>query len=166
MSNLPARSREKKLRPDGTEYSDDPKKRHAELVEDGKIGAKGSELAKAQGRMGGRPRRVRASEKVAQKVQENADKIWNAFESALDEDQPARLRLEAAQAALKVERDEANLQMEEDEHYDKMTHSELVEELVSQLSDPMVQAMLSDAPQEVIVDAEAVEWEPEDEAVD
>jgi hypothetical protein len=47
--------KEHKLRPSGEPYSSDPRERHAQLVGEGKIGGRGSEVARAHELLGGRP---------------------------------------------------------------------------------------------------------------
>lgn len=71
-------------RPDGSFYSRDPRERWQQLVEDGKVGAKGSDLAKEHGKLGGRPRNVSAQEFVRQKAQEDAERIYAGLSAGLD----------------------------------------------------------------------------------
>lgn len=127
MTEVATRRKPRSKRPDGTEYSSDPKERHAQLVADGKLGAKGSELAKEHGKRGGRPRKPRAAELIAEKARQEAEKLWSAYEAGLDEEQPVRVRMEAAGAVLDIERREAQQQLEEDK-FDQMSDQELEDE--------------------------------------
>lgn len=119
----------KSHRADGSHYSSDPKIRMAQMREEGRVGAQ-------FGKLGGRPRKPRAAAMIAEKVRQNADDVWKAFQNALESDNP-KLALEAAQALLKVERDEAQQQLAEEE-FDKMSSQELVSALQEALADPMV----------------------------
>lgn len=136
------RGRQKKLRPDGTEYSSDPKERHAQLVEDGKIGGKGSELARIQGAKGGRPRKPRPAELIAEKARENAERMWKVYDDALHEDQPIKVRMAAAKDLNDIVKDEARLQLDEDK-FDDRSKDELVAEMNELLHDPIIRAALS-----------------------
>lgn len=92
----------RKLRPDGTPYSSDRAERHAQLVEDGKLGAAGSELAKEHGKKGGRPRKVSAQELVAAKAREDAEEIYAALKKGLTSSSE-KTRIDSAKAILEIE---------------------------------------------------------------
>lgn len=159
----PAKNRRpKKVRPNGELYSSDPKERYQQLVEDGKIGPQ-------FGRLGGRPRKPRAAEKVAEYARREADKIIGAYEEALDGDN-TRLKMEAANALIKIERDEASLQLEEDE-FDKLSAEDQAAAIVALMSDPMLAAALNPAvPADPEDEVEAADWPdegwPEDDPED
>jgi hypothetical protein len=76
--------------------------------------------------MGGRPRKKRASEIVAEAAEKNASKIIKAFEDALDEDNKPEVRINAAKEWLKIEQTEASLQIKESQAYDEMDVDELI----------------------------------------
>lgn len=146
------RGRPRKLRPNGQTYSSDPKVRYQELVEDGKIGPE-------FGKLGGRPRKKRAAEIVAEHARKKADEIIRVFDAALEEDMPIRVRMEAAQALIKIERDEDQLQLEEDK-FEEMSRDELVAGLRDVLGDPQISSTLGveyvDAEFEEVAEAEVV----------
>lgn len=73
-----------------------------ELVAAGKIG--GAEY----GKLGGRPRKIRATELVAQAAREHGEEIVNAFLVCLDPKQPPYVRLQAAKEWLKIEKEETD----------------------------------------------------------
>ena len=99
------------------------KERHAR----GEIG--GAEF----GKLGGRPRKDRASKAVAEAAQEqeNRDRIIQVFKDATDSSQPMGLRLKGAVAWLDVEQQEGKLALQEEEA-DARHHSR--EELIEILS--------------------------------
>lgn len=127
--------RPRKTRPDGSYYSSDPKERYQQLRDDGKVGPQ-------FGKLGGRPRKPRAAEVVAEHARKEADRIIGALDDALDEEQPIRVRMEAAQAFIRIEKDEASLQLDED-RVDTMPREQLEAEFAEMLSDPVVRGMLT-----------------------
>jgi hypothetical protein len=78
----------------------------AQLQAEGKMGPE-------YGRLGGRPRKPRASEIVAEEAREHADEIVQALKDALAAGQPVSTRLQAAEKWLAAERKEAELQTRE-----------------------------------------------------
>lgn len=94
--------RERALRPDGSNYSKDPRERWQQLVEDGKVGGKGSELAKEHGKLGGRPRNVSAQEFVREKAREDAERIYGGLSAGLDSNSSKEKR-DSAKAILDYE---------------------------------------------------------------
>jgi hypothetical protein len=148
--------------------SDRAKKLHAE----GKLG--GAKF----GRMGGRPRKKRASETVAEAAvkQANREDIVRVFEDAVADSQPIGVRLKGAEAWLAIEREERKLSLQEDE-FDAKQHSR--DELVAILADKLTsgpaaevlraklavsEAELHEA--ETIEDAEIVDEVDEDDGLD
>jgi hypothetical protein len=103
-----------------TKYSSDPSERAKQLHQEGRFG--GAQF----GKMGGRPRKKRASEIVAEAAEKNASKIIKAFEDALDEDNKPEVRINAAKEWLKIEQTEASLQIKESQAYDEMDVDELI----------------------------------------
>lgn len=100
------------------------RKNAQELVKSGKLG--GAE----HGKLGGRPRKKRASEEVAEAAREHINSIVAAFVDALDVDQAPYVRLQAAREWLKIENQEAELQMKEDKALQDATKDELLDEFV------------------------------------
>lgn len=102
MANEVAR----KTRPDGSFYSSDPSERAMQLKEDGKIGGH-------FGKLGGRPRKPRASEKVAEAAQKDADQIIKVFKDLVNSDSEKN-RLAAATSWLAIEHEETKLRLQEE----------------------------------------------------
>lgn len=96
----------RKTRPDGSFYSSDASERALQLKEDGKIGGQ-------FGKLGGRPRNPRASEKVAEAAQKDADKIIKVFKDLITSDSE-KTRLTAANSWLAVEQEETKLRLQEE----------------------------------------------------
>jgi hypothetical protein len=96
----------RKTRPDGSFYSSDPKERALQLKEDGKIGGQ-------FGKLGGRPRKPRASEKVAEAAQKDADNIIKVFRDLVKSDSD-KTRLAAANSWLAIEQEETKLRLQEE----------------------------------------------------
>jgi hypothetical protein len=97
---------ERKTRPNGDYYSSDPAIRARELQEDGKIGGH-------FGKLGGRPRKPRASEKVAEQAQKEADSIIAVFKDLVNSESE-KTRLAAANSWLAVEQEETRLRLQEE----------------------------------------------------
>ena len=126
------------------------KQRHAE----GKFG--GAEF----GKMGGRPRKDRAAQSVAEAAQEEANrrKIIQVFKDAVDGDQHISTRLKGAEAWLQIEREEGKLSIQEEEQ-DAKQHSreELIEILAKRLtSGPAAEQVRRKLEEQIIVDADVV----------
>lgn len=96
-----------------------------QLVKAGKLGGKQPGA--------GRPRKKRASEIVAEKASQEAQKIAQAFEDALEPHNPASVRLTAAKEWLKVEQEEAKLQMEEEKHVNELQTNQLIDLITTKL---------------------------------
>lgn len=128
------RRRERSKRPDGSYYSRDSAERMRQLQEDGKVGPQ-------FGKLGGRPRKPRAAELIAENARKHADEVWKALYSGLDEDNPVRVRQESAMNILRVEREEAHLQIEEDK-LDDMPKEQLIAEIREAFENPMILATL------------------------
>lgn len=97
---------ERKTRPDGTFYSSDPSIRARELQEDGKIGGH-------FGKLGGRPRKPRAMEKVAEAATKEAENIIAVFKEGIKDDS-MKTRLSAANSWLAIEQEETRLRLQEE----------------------------------------------------
>lgn len=126
--------REKKQRPNGGYYSSDPKERYAQLIEDGKVGAPGSELARQNGAKGGRPRKVSAQELVAEKARDEAEEIWEGLRAGLRSDS-AKQRRESALSILAIE-EKYLKRMERDEDRKRgMDKDQIIAMLVEKIMD-------------------------------
>jgi hypothetical protein len=125
--------RPRATRPDGSYYSPDPKERHQQLVEDGKVGGKGSDLARAHGRMGGRPRNVSAQELVARKAQEHAEEIWSALTAGFNSDS-AKAKRDSAMAVLDYEEKYLRRQDRIHAERDKVDKDAIIAMLVERLT--------------------------------
>lgn len=119
--------------------------RALQLHKEGRLG--GSKY----GKQGGRPKKIRASEIVAQQAQEHADEIVKAMRDGLRAKQPS-IRLQAARQWLEVESKEYDLKVKEDRALEQLSTEELVEaiaERFARLSDtgsiPAFDADISDA---------------------
>ena len=117
------------------------------------------------GRMGGRPKKKRVSERVADAAQsdEMAREIIQVFKDAIDDTQPISIRLKGAMALHEIEREEAKLVMREEETEAKQ-HSR--DELISILSEKLTTGASASILRrrleaETIVDAEVVDEVPE-----
>ena len=111
----------RKTRPDGSFYSSDPSERAMQLKEDGKIGGQ-------FGKLGGRPRKPRAMEKVAEAATKEAEDIIQVFKDGIRDDS-MRTRLNAANSWLAIEQQETQLRLQEErQEFDigKATREELI----------------------------------------
>lgn len=132
--------------------------RHAE----GKLG--GAQF----GKLGGRPKKDRASKHVAEAAQqeENRQALVQVFKDAIDDRQPMGTRLKGAELWLKVEHEEAKVSLQEEAHQalDK-SRDELIAILAEKLTNgPTGKIIGAQLEQEVIADAEVVEDEDGDSA--
>lgn len=120
------------------------RERARRLVDEGRLGGKQPGA--------GRPRKKRASEKVAEEAAANAKQIVSAFSDALDESNLPSVRLNAAQAWLKVEQEETKLQMEEERHVDQLQTNQLIELITKKLSRLQQEEVLGDIISEETID--------------
>lgn len=116
--------------------SDAAKRKH----EEGKLG--GAEF----GKLGGRPRKKRATEVMAEGISEMGEEMLGVLKDAMDEENPHSIRLKAVEAATKIEEKEARLAMDEEDHLRKMGHEELVAAVAAKFAtNPMVLAIFRQA---------------------
>lgn len=127
--------KKRKVRPNGDLYSSDPKERYQQLLEDGRVGPQ-------FGRLGGRPRKPRAAEAIAEHARKEADRIIQAYDQALDSEDH-RIAMQAADSLVKIEREEASLQLQEDE-FEQLSAREQAEQLKELLEDPALAALIGD----------------------
>ena len=153
------RKRERKTRPDGSFYSSDPKERYQQLIEDGKIGAPGSEMAREHGARGGRPRKVPVSEYVAEMAREDAVLIYEGLKAGLYSSDKKQRR-ESALAIIGVE-DTVMKRHEREVKAGQVDKDQLIDKLVDLLTGdtPAARAIRSRMSGDDVVDATVVEDE-------
>lgn len=143
------------------ELSDEERKRRSEAMkkrhEEGVAG--GAEF----GKLGGRPKKKRASQVIAERASEEGEKMAQVLVDAMDEDNPHSIRMKAVEAMTKIEEKETRLQIDEAEQLRKMDHDQLVSVVAEKFaSNPMVLAIFRQAgeaapPQPPMIEAEAEE---------
>ena len=116
------------------------------------------------GKMGGRPKKQRAADRVAQAAQEDpeARKIIQVFKDAIHPSQPMSIRLKAAEAWLGIEREEAKVALQEADHEAKHhDREELIGILAGKFTQGPMAALLRKQLEEQsgITDAEVVSEE-------
>ena len=116
------------------------------LVAQGRLG--GAEF----GRMGGRPRKIRASEKVAEKVQNDAEEMYIRFREIMDAGVD-RDSITAMQTLLKIEDNERVIQEREEVKVEQLRRDELLAILTGTLSELVESGILVEG----IVEGEFVE---------
>lgn len=138
------------------------------LREEGKVGPQ-------FGKLGGRPKKPRATELLAQEAEKHKDELLAVLKDGIDPSQNTSTRLRALEQWLNIERDERKTEMEEEEHDAKMSRDELMTEFSKRLnSNPMLYDMFMKAmrgevpgaipvrvPNEEPQDAEVVDDEPD-----
>jgi hypothetical protein len=102
------------------------RERALELVAQGKIGGARDGA--------GRPRRRRAGEIVAEKIENEASKIFAAVQDGLSDQQPIKVRLAAAKMALDIEQREAEIRLREESQLERMSANELAEQIAQRMS--------------------------------
>lgn len=128
-SNEIVRTKERKTRPDGSFYDSNASIRMAQLREDGRVGPQ-------FGKLGGRPRKPRASEIIAEEARKQAQNMIKALNDALEDDS-TRIRMDAVRMYTDIEQREASTQIDEAK-LDQMPRDQLETELNALLSDPSV----------------------------
>jgi hypothetical protein len=111
------------------------------------------------GKLGGRPRKARVTEKIADAANQEAEKITRVFKDAIDPAQPMSIRLKGAQIWTEISSQEAKIAIqEEDVEGRQHSREELIEILASKLtSGPTAQILRRQLEEESIQDAEVVE---------
>lgn len=102
MSNDVAR----KTRPDGSFYSSDASERAMQLKEDGKIGGQ-------FGKLGGRPRKPRASEILAEEARKNTEEFIEVLKRGISSDSE-KTALAYLQTWIGFETEETRLRLQEE----------------------------------------------------
>jgi len=113
------------------ELTDAERQRRSELAKrlhaEGKFG--GSEF----GKLGGRPRRQRATELVAEEARDNAKLIVEAFKDALGKENHPNTRVRAATEWLSIEAKEEELRMKEERQLEGMHRDQLIAQVAEKL---------------------------------
>lgn len=118
------------------------------------------------GKLGGRPRKPRASELIAEEASRHRSEIAAVLREAIAPDMPMSTRLKAVDKYTATEAQERAMEMQEEEHHAKMSKGELIDEMASKLRDnPLLMEMLTkrmesgppEEPEAEVVDAEVVD---------
>lgn len=155
-------SKEKKPAKRKLNLSPEERKRRSErmqkLRKEGKVGPE-------YGKLGGRPKKPRASELLAQEAEKHKDELLSVLKDAIDPNQPIGVRQKALDQWLAIEREERKMEMDEEEHYAKMDREELMDDIAKRLSsNPMMLAMVMDRLSNKPVGADEIEAEVVEEA--
>lgn len=144
--------------------SDEERERRRKQME--KLRAEGK-VGPQFGKLGGRPRKKRASELIAEEAEKNREKIAQVLKDAIDPNQPMATRMKGVQMFIDTEREERRAEIEEEEHLAKMGKDELVSHMAARLSEnPLALQMFLDnlnGPKKVeavddeVIDAEVVD---------
>ena len=115
------------------------RERMIELRKQGKVGPQ-------FGKLGGRPKKPRASEKIAAEAEKHADEMLAVLKDGIAPGQSTSIRLRALEQWLRIEGEERKVEMEEEEHLAKMSRDELMEEFAQKInSNPMLKDMFMKA---------------------
>lgn len=140
--------KERKKRPDGSNYSLDPKERALQLRDDGKIGPQFAHHS--------RERKPRVAQDVAAFASDKRQLIKQAFLKGLTDKNP-KVAMQAANDLLAIERQESQLQLDEDK-LEHASRDDLVIQVMALLNDPVMSSSLGievvDGTAEEITDAE------------
>ena len=112
------------------ELSDEERQRRSErmrqLHAEGKAGGQ-------FGKLGGRPRKKRASEVAVEKAQEEGLALWERLREIIYQDDSLKLSLDAIKHVHALEEQERKVVVEEEVRYDQLKHNELAEVVIGQL---------------------------------
>lgn len=152
--------------PTGTKPDRKPKRRMSEEARQAaserakRLHAEGRLGGSKFGKLGGRPRKARVTEKIAEEANKEAEKITRVFKDAIDPAQPMSIRLKGAQIWTEISSQEAKIAIqEEDAEGRQHSREELIEILASKLTHgPTAQILRRQLEGETgIVDAEVVD---------
>lgn len=141
--------------------SDEERKRRSEralqLKAEGKIGGQ-------YGKLGGRPRKPRATEIAAEEARNNAEDLIQVFKDGIDPENPMKIRLASANSWFGIEQEEAKLKIQEEKldfDIEKANRDDLVEYLKNALTegplaDQIQRQFDAESTAEDITDAESV----------
>lgn len=85
------------------------------------------------GKKGGRPRKPRASQEIAEEARKHAQEIVQVFKDGIDPDRPMGTRLKAAELWLGVEEKEAKIQLQEEKQDEQLERDEIIKRLADGL---------------------------------
>jgi hypothetical protein len=130
--------------PEQRRYPADPRERALQLHREGRLGGS------AYGKLGGRPKNIRASQLVAEAARKNAAGIIKALKAGIAEGQSAAIRTRAAESWLSIEHREHELQLKEHvvdtRDVDNMSRDELLSAVARTLTTcrvaPLIQHQL------------------------
>jgi hypothetical protein len=133
--------------------SDAMKKKHEEGV------AGGAEF----GKLGGRPKKKRASQVIAERASEQGEAMAQVLVDAMDEENPHSIRIKAVEAMTRIEDKEERLALDEAEQLRKMDHDQLVAAVAEKFaSNPMVLAIFRQAGESAPTPPPAIEGSAEE----
>lgn len=84
------------------------------------------------GKLGGRPKKKRSSELVAEKAAQEAEVIWNRL-SELINSENEKVSLDAIKHVQSIEETERKIEVEEEVRYEQLKHNELRELVIGNL---------------------------------
>jgi hypothetical protein len=117
-----------------------------ELISEGKLGGA------AFGRLGGRPRNPRASERVAQRVAGDGDMIYERLKEIV-EDGSNTTAIASALALLKIEDNERKIEENEEMKFEQLRRNELIEFIADSFKELQDQGVITGG----VIEAEFVE---------
>jgi hypothetical protein len=85
------------------------------------------------GKLGGRPRKPRASAEAAEEARKHAQEIIAVFKDGIDPERPMGTRLKAAELWLAVEEKEAKLSLAEERQDEQLDRDEIIKRLADGL---------------------------------
>lgn len=143
--------------------------RLAKLRSQGKVGPQ-------YGKLGGRPRKPRAAELIAEEAEKNKQQLVNVLKDAIDPSQSVSTRLKGLKQWVDIEQAERQMEMTEEEHLAKMSREEMAHGLADKIANnPVLAKVLADrlngvnpieGNAEEVTDAEVVSEEAEDDGTD
>lgn len=109
------------------------------------------------GKKGGRPRKPRASQEVAEEARKAAQDLVQVFKDGIDPEKPMGTRLKAAELWLGIEEKEAKLQLAEEKQDEQLDRDEIIKRLAQGLLSGAVGAAMRQEAVRVPNEAEADE---------
>lgn len=109
------------------------------------------------GKLGGRPRKKRASEVAAEKIAEQGEHIAQVLLDLIDDPDSPKVRLDAIKHAHAIEEQERKTKENEEVKYEQLKHSELLELVVGNFFELIKSGRINF---EDIIEAEVIEDQP------
>jgi hypothetical protein len=113
------------------ELSLEERQRRSELAR--RLHSEGKFGGKEYGRLGGRPRKPRATELVAEEARNSAHELVDAFKDALDPANHPQVRVRAATEWLNIEAKEEELRMKEERQLEGLHRDALIARVAEKL---------------------------------